>query len=596
MPASDINIFDQPKRYISNILERVNIPPDKRKEFKGKSLASIFLTKFCEAECPHCFFRSGKEQINYPQEQCEISDYGIERFIEFINKSNNGYLLVIGGGEPFKKVNQIVKIIRRVKTDRIILVTNGMWANSYDNAKKIIFSLYEAYKQRHDDTKVILRLSLDKWHSKQLGNDLIYNTVEIFKEFFKEEINFELQIHTLIDDPTIDEVFAKYDDCKITRTSETGISDNEEIVKISPYRCKIEFKSGYVIYVGIARTFYSNLKPDLTSKSEIIEKAVDIYDKDMAFSAFDNPSVIINKGNTYGLNFWVNYNGNVALWGNQQIYNLSNIYVDSYEDVINASFENIIAYTFLDKGYKHRQGIVNEVNPKAVLRSTAINIRDYAGAAILEEAKTVLYYAVRSTQEYLIEGKIKKENLFGLPNELIQVITLDKEEIKKLYNKSNYSIISELMEKPFNKDEWRDLFTLINLGHYDISDKQKKEALEIYNTNTEEKLNSIKEVMEVSRVHYDRLNERITFMKPEAKLFCQKLHLSETNSLDKPISQNSSLKLYAKEAYRNDIAVFLILTRVDENGKREILLQKRKNTGYMDGMYDLAAARACKRK
>ena len=44
-----------------------------------------------------------------------------------------------------------------------------------------------------------------------------------------------------------------------------------------------------------------------------------------------------------------------------------------------------------------------------------------------------------------------------------------------------------------------------------------------------------------------------------------------------------------KERYKCLVAIFLILTR-DNNGKTEILLQKRQNTGYMDGMYDVCAS------
>ena len=44
-----------------------------------------------------------------------------------------------------------------------------------------------------------------------------------------------------------------------------------------------------------------------------------------------------------------------------------------------------------------------------------------------------------------------------------------------------------------------------------------------------------------------------------------------------------------KERYQSKVAVFLILTR-EENGKTEILLQERYNTGYMDGKYDAACS------
>lgn len=44
-----------------------------------------------------------------------------------------------------------------------------------------------------------------------------------------------------------------------------------------------------------------------------------------------------------------------------------------------------------------------------------------------------------------------------------------------------------------------------------------------------------------------------------------------------------------KERYETKVAVFLILTR-KVNGQTEILLQRRCNTGYMDGQYDMACS------
>ena len=45
---------------------------------------------------------------------------------------------------------------------------------------------------------------------------------------------------------------------------------------------------------------------------------------------------------------------------------------------------------------------------------------------------------------------------------------------------------------------------------------------------------------------------------------------------------------YEKDRYKSIIAVLLVLTRDKEDGSgKEILLQKRQNTGWMDDMYDL---------
>jgi len=42
--------------------------------------------------------------------------------------------------------------------------------------------------------------------------------------------------------------------------------------------------------------------------------------------------------------------------------------------------------------------------------------------------------------------------------------------------------------------------------------------------------------------------------------------------------------------YRTLSAVMLMLSRINENGEEEILLQKRMNTGYMDGYWDFSAS------
>ena len=99
------NIFDKPKPYIQEIITKVKIHKDKMKSFKGKTMAFVFFTKFCDVQCSHCFFRSDNEGFDLPKEQYEFSKEGFEKFITFINSSNNGYLSILGGGEPFKNLN-----------------------------------------------------------------------------------------------------------------------------------------------------------------------------------------------------------------------------------------------------------------------------------------------------------------------------------------------------------------------------------------------------------------------------------------------------------------------------------------------------------
>lgn len=515
-----INVFDNPNYYISEITNKVRIREEFTKKFTGKSIASIFPTKFCDAGCPHCFFRSDKDRFCLPQEQFEFSDYGLEKFIEFINLSNNGYLLVIGGGEPFKKFSHVKEIVKRVKTDKLVLVTSGIWAKSYENAKKYIFELYDCYKMRNDNAKIVLRLSVDTWHVNQLGKELIHNIIDIFKEFFKDEENFELVLHSLVDDTIIYDLIKERNDCTIEKSSHV-LTANEQVIKLSPNISKVIFDNGLCVTTSFSRRFYSNLKQKLNANPSFIKKVVKIFDQDVKYSAFDNHSIIPNKDGKTGLNFWINYNGNVCLWVNQQLYDLSNIYVDSYDSFINKVYNNIISYSFLDKGYSYRSNIINEVNPTAVLRAAAINIRDFAGASILEEYNTVLYYAIRVIQDYLKDNIIDKKDLSNLPMELLDTINFKKKDLIREYKKSSYSIFKQYMLKDnFSQDEWNDLFNLVHAGHYDVSQDQIHNAIKFYNSRSSRKIQDIEDVLDNSKEQYQRLIERLTFMKPEAKAFC----------------------------------------------------------------------------
>lgn len=54
-------------------------------------------------------------------------------------------------------------------------------------------------------------------------------------------------------------------------------------------------------------------------------------------------------------------------------------------------------------------------------------------------------------------------------------------------------------------------------------------------------------------------------------------------------SNNLEVRDTMKKRYESKVAVFLILTR-ETNKSTEIMLQRRCNTGYMDGKYDMACS------
>lgn len=504
------NIFNKPLNYISEITNNLTIPIENRKKFEGKSMAFVFLTKFCDVECAHCFFRSKKRKKVENLENYELSSEGLDKLIHFLNDSNNGYLSILGGGEPFNRFDYIKKILEKVKTSNIILVTSGFWAKEYKEAEKIIHEMIEILNKRKDDINVVLRISVDKWHRNKISEHTISNIIKIMKKNSKNK-KIKLQIHGIEGDDTLEKTLYYYGNFH-KENIRNLVSDNDKILKIGYKRYDAIFEDGFKIEIGTAQKFYSNLKVNLNNKQQNLDEIIKIFENDIEFNCFGNPSLVKNSNNLFGLDFLISYNGNVSTWCNEQTYNLNNIYVHNYKQVIDRTFKNIISYSFIDKGYKYREKIFQEVNPLAVLRSKAINIRDYSCASLMEERNTVLYYAIIVIKDYLAEKILENSDLTKLSKDLQDIIHLEKEKIIQLYHASNYTIFDEYMDNnQVSQKDWNDLFNLVQLGHYTITKQALKNAIHYYNTKYNTNLSELSEFIENSEEQYERLLNRVSY-------------------------------------------------------------------------------------
>ena len=71
------------------------------------------------------------------------------------------------------------------------------------------------------------------------------------------------------------------------------------------------------------------------------------------------------------------YNGNVCTWQNRIQDNLLNIYEDSYSDIYNATMTDLLTYSYIDKGSKYREQIINEISSKttSLMKYNPSNVR-----------------------------------------------------------------------------------------------------------------------------------------------------------------------------------------------------------------------------
>lgn len=518
-----VNIFNSPTQYLKELYRNQVFTQDRIdtmiSEFKGLSMMCVWITKLCPLQCEKCFFRSNMNHDGLKREEYEFTDEGITKLVAFINSSNSGYLMLSGGGDPMVCPDHVSRLISETKTKRIVIVTSGFWAKNYETAENYIGRLYSAYIKRkyNDNCNVVIRLSVDQYHEDELGDNTAYkNIVQIFAQNYSNIEGFSLLIHTMRDDTSVYRLTADLEG-ELTY-GEEGESDNNAVIKIVPKKAYITVGS-FTIPVGISKLFLSDLMIDLNPPySQSVIDAVKVMTDDMENSEQGNPSYIQNSLGRKGLDFWVDYNGNVTTWFNQDWYHLFNLYTDDYSTLVSETFSNPMTAFFLKKGYEYRNKIVAEVNPLALLRAQSINLRDYFVAFLLEEDNTKLYYGIRSIQSFLNEYFITESDLEQFSDDLQSAIKLPIAELKKLYDESDFDILDQYMiEDRFNRQKWEDLFLLIALGQYKVSPEHLAEKISFYCRKTGECKKNVRDfLVPYNQELYSRLHKRISFMKTEA--------------------------------------------------------------------------------
>lgn len=511
------NIFDEPGTYI-NIINKISVPKEKRKQFTGRSIAVVWLTKFCQANCRHCFNRSNMLRNSRIDELFQLSDAGIEKLLAFVEKARISYLLISGGGEPMRNRKAVNKIVRLARAERIVIITNGSWASKREDAERYIGELWDSCKARETEAQIVLRLSADEYHLESIGQQAYLNIIDIFRKQYCTEKNFTLMLHTLQGDGTVKKLAGSLDG-SFHVSRRYNIPDNDKVLKIMPGYGELKVDS-LCIAVGIARLFYPDLFADLEDDTGRLDKALDVFDIDMMKSELDNPSVVKNQDGTYGLDFWIDYNGNVTTWGNQLADNLMNLYVDPCEKILNKTQENIYSYNLLDKGFSYRADLISQVNQKAVLRAKAINLRNYTNIYLLFEKKTKLYLGVRILKDYLQEEKISVEDIRRWSERLADFAALEPEEINAYYEKSSYDILSQYLaeKEQLHRSDWDVLFTMLEKNQFDYDRAHLDTAFEWYRSRYGEELSGLSKYADISVSHefYDMAKQRLFPVKEEA--------------------------------------------------------------------------------
>lgn len=510
------NPFVAPEKSRAELIANTLVKSNKG-DYLGRSIVYVFFTRFCGVGCPFCFFKS-KPATEPPTISDEFNDVGVDRFIEFCNKANVGYLAISGGGEPLNHRVAVLRSLAEIKVDRIVMNTSGSWAMNENAARRYLKQMDEAIQKRKTPTHVVVRLSVSEGHSIKLGIRPAQTLIKLFQSEFRDHPYLEFQLHGFRNDSALAKIQEAFPGSQYIDWSTSRVSADPSLLKVMPGRCTFRLADGYSITTGLTRVFFSDLRPNLHDDADAKKRAA-IFMEDLEHSENFFPTVVQNNDGSKGIDWAINYNGNVCAWTNQVNDNQLNIYEDDYDKVLNTTFSDPLSLAILEKGTQYRDSITAEADPLAVKRLRAISLRDFSGTVIFEEVKTRLYFTLRVLQDYYQEGRLVTEAFEKLDRDLQSLIKGNKETLLKMYREVHYTIVDQYEKNPnFGEVEWRDLLELIKLGHYNLSDGDVQRAFQHYNScTTGKKYESLKE-LELQTGSIDRrLTDRLMYIKPTSR-------------------------------------------------------------------------------
>ncbi|NTU46738.1 DUF386 family protein [Candidatus Roizmanbacteria bacterium] len=457
--------FQHPDELRNIILKSVKVEP--LEKFDGKSFVCVWPTKFCPVGCDMCFFHSPKANMEKKTPETTLTQAGQSKFIQFVNAANTGELVIAGGGEPFHEPDFMNQIAEQVKADKIFLTTSGIWAKSKQKAETLLSNLYDAHTRNGNDTRLDIRLSFDKFHASKISPDhslgYVWNLLEIFREKYRDA-DFRLSFHTMWGDETMQELLDK-----LPVSARTQKNNKTELISLA---------DGFTFEIRWRRLFYPNQHANLNDRASV-KSAKDIMNEDILTEHNGNMSVVYqNNGEPSGADFLIHYDGTVLNWGATSPDNEPSLYSQEYEEVMERALSDVLSLSVLEKGNAYRDSLIEEINPKAVERAKAFNLRDFYSRTQLEESSTRLYASVRIIQDYIAEGRISQEQVHNWPKILQMLISAKPNTLIDVYNKINHNIVHQYLEhEGTTADQLAHLYMLTRLGQYNVSPQNMVETV-----------------------------------------------------------------------------------------------------------------------
>lgn len=366
----------------------------------------------------------------------------VKRLVHLARESNTQFLLVSGGGEGFLELEAIEHLAQYSPARYTWLVTSGYWAGSPQRATNVIRRLEKAASKGDANRHVVLRISLDEEHLERLqapGDRWGFVTNIIAGIRDADASSLALQFHLLEGNEHLLEELASHLEANLCSTHDTV----HESSKQTEAAYTLHLPDGLSIEATFAKYLHADLAADLRDH-ELLEKRIAVFDRDYQTNQHGCPGVQFNGNHDAGLNLLIVYDGRVAPWQSEMPDVPISIDTDDYTTIRNKILSDPAVLATLEAGLSHRFSIVAEVDPKAVLRAKAVNVRDYTSPILMEDNRIKLYYTIRSIQHFMRSGRAEIDAIGTADSKLRSLLEAPTDSLKSLYHSSGNDVWQQL--------------------------------------------------------------------------------------------------------------------------------------------------------
>jgi sulfatase maturation enzyme AslB (radical SAM superfamily) len=149
------------------------------------NVVSFRLTKHCNISCRHCYNFSGPHN--------DKLGIDLNKMVQIIREMPKVHLrhVVFSGGEPFLRLDALLRLIkeaREQKINTISIFTNGSWAKSEKEARKILENLKEAGFMNNGHHTDYIVPSAGVFHQEFIPLQSIMNLCKMYYEVYQKPI------------------------------------------------------------------------------------------------------------------------------------------------------------------------------------------------------------------------------------------------------------------------------------------------------------------------------------------------------------------------------------------------------------------------